>query len=254
MGTINFTFEDLCAFFTSRPSRLMVGMIATDGEAPENVHRPTITVKEGGVVKREYSGFEEVHGDITLDVFPKGRPFSRLAAPVKRDRRHPFDKVVDIERQLYPGEALSPSADACRARLHFRNGELCGRALAVNAKFADARTHRQAEHAPSTVATKVGLDVKVPDHGYAVWHFEGGAEDFVFKGGRDYEVEVANRAPAIDFSHFDYFYNVMRPKPQRRIVPVVAEAPEPTPRFGDWRCMIVRFGRASYPLPKAWAK
>ena len=104
------------------------------------------------------------------------------------------------------------------------------------------------------MAPKVGLDVKVPEHGYAVWHFDGATEDFVFKGGHDYEVEVANRAEAITFSHFNYFYNVTEPQPKQRIVPVAGEIAEPTPRFGDWKCMIIRFGRAAYPLPKAWAK
>ncbi len=33
MNNIRFSFEDLCAFFSRYPSRLMVGLISTDGEA-----------------------------------------------------------------------------------------------------------------------------------------------------------------------------------------------------------------------------
>jgi hypothetical protein len=254
LSTISFTFEDLCALFTKYPSRLMVGMISTDSEAPEHVHRPHIAIKQNGVVKREYRGFDEVHGDITLDVHPKGRPLSRHTPRSGRDRRQPFNLVVDIEKQLYAGEALRPDARACRARLHFRNGELYAREHAVNASFADLRTRRPSADAPSAVATKVGLDVEVPEDGYAVLHFEGETEDFVFKGDRNYEVEVVNRADAITLNHFQYFYDIVRPKPKQKLVPVSAQSVGPTPRWGDWLCILAAFGLADYLPPKSQTK
>src|SRR5436190_13976422 len=87
MSTISFEFEDLCAFFTKDPSRLMVGMISTDNEAPENVHRPHIIIKENGVVKREYHNFSEINGDISLDVYPESKPFNHHTPRSGRDPR-----------------------------------------------------------------------------------------------------------------------------------------------------------------------
>lgn len=254
MSTINFTFEDLCAFFTRYPSRLMVGMIATDNEAPEDVHRPHIVIRENGVIRREYQEFAEINGDISLDVYPQGKPLTRRFSPSARDPRQPFDLVVDIEKDLYGREKFRANAKACRARLHFNTGRLYTCAHATNAVFADAKTHKAAPHAPSAVATKVGLEVEVPEHGYAVLHFHGDTEDFVFKGGRDYQVEVVNRAQAIDFNHFRYFYNIVRPKPKSRLIPVSAQGPEPSLNVGDWLCLIAAFGKSPYPLPGAKGK
>ncbi len=254
MSTINFTFEDLCAFFTRYPSRLMVGMIATDNEAPEDVHRPRIVISENGVVRREYHDFAEINGDISLDVHPRGKPLTRHTPRSARDPRQSFDLVVDIEKDLYRGEKLAADARACRARLHFNSGTLYTCAHATDAVFADAKTHRAASRAPSAVATKVGLEIEVPDHGYAVLRFHGNTEDFVFKGGRDYQVGIVNRAPAIDFNHFRYFYNIVRPKPKTRLIPVSAQPPEPSLNFGDWLCLSAAFGKSPYALPGAGGK
>ncbi len=249
MSTINFTFEDLCAFFTKYPSRLMVGMIATDNEAPEDIHRPHIVIKENGVVRREYHDFAEINGDISLDVYPKGKPLSYHTPRSARDPRQSFDMVVDIEKDLYRGEKFNVNAKACRARLHFNTGTIYTCAHATNAVFADVKTKQPISHAPSSVANKVGLDVEVPDHGYAVLHFHSDTEDFVFKGGRDYQVEVINRAQAIDFNHFRYFYNIVRPKPKNILIPVSAQGPQPSLNFGDFMCFPGAFGKSPYTLP-----
>lgn len=45
----------------------------------------------GGVVVREYRGFDEVHGDISLRVFPQGAPLSRHEAASDDDPRKLFD-------------------------------------------------------------------------------------------------------------------------------------------------------------------
>lgn len=250
MSTIRFTFEDLLAFFTKYPGRLMVGMIATDKEAPEDVHQPHIVIKENGVVKREYRNFAEINGDISLDVYPETEPLKDHAPRSARDPRQSFDKVVDIEKHLYPGVAMQADAKACRARMHFSNGELYSHAQAVNAVFADAKTKQPVAGAPSAFAAKAGLDVQVPNDGYAVLHFHNDTDDFVFKGGRDYQVEVLNRAPAIDFNHFRFTYNIVRPKPKSKIIPVSAQGVGPTLKAGDWACMIMAFGNSDYELPK----
>lgn len=248
MSTINFTFEDLCAFFTKHPSRLMVGMIATDNEAPQDVHHPHIVIKENGVVRREYNGFSEINGDISLDVYPKSEPLKHYTPRSPRDKRQSFNTVVDFEKQLYPENAFKADAKRCRARLHFDNGELYTCAHAVNAVFADSKTHTPYSKVP-TIGTKAGLDVQVPKDGYAVLHFNNDTEDFVFKGGRNYQVEVVNRAEAVDFNHFRYFYNIVSPKPKQRVIPISAQGVGVNVRLGDWVCLIGAFGKSDYELP-----
>lgn len=251
MSTISITFEDLCALFTKYPDRLMVGMISTDNEPPEHVHRPRIIIKENGVVRREYHNFSEIHGDISLDVYPESKPFTRHTPRSARDPRQSFDTVVDIQKHLYPGEGLNADAKRCRARLHFNTGTLYSCAHAINAVFADTKTQTPADHAPSTIATKAGLDIEVPKNGYAVLHFHNDTEDFVFKGGRNYQVEVVNRADAIDFNHFHYFYNIVTPKPKRKLVPVAGQGVGANVHLGDWLCVLDAFSESDYTWPGA---
>ncbi|HKX27196.1 MAG TPA: hypothetical protein VJ302_05850 [Blastocatellia bacterium] len=256
MSTINFTFEDLCAFFTKYPSRLMVGMISTEDEAPENVHRPHIVIKENGVVKREYRDFTEIHGDITLDVYPKGEPFKNYVPKSRRDARQSPDYIVDIEKQLYPREKMKADAKACRARFYFNNGEFYTITYHPDTVFADEKTQKPSGH-KLTAASKVGLDIEIPAHGYAVLHFEGDTEDFVFKGGRNYEVEIVNRAEAMDFRHFGYFYKIVKPKPKQRLVPISAggwQGAAPTLGWGNYYCMGSRLSKSEYPMPKSRTK
>src|SRR5215470_18232944 len=97
MNTVRFNFDDLCAFFSRYSSRLMVGLISTDGEAPEHIHQPHIIIKRNGVVEREYHTFAEINGDICLEVFPEGKPLSHLTQGSPGDPRRPFNMLVDIE-------------------------------------------------------------------------------------------------------------------------------------------------------------
>jgi len=89
----------------------------------------------------------------------------------------------------------------------------------------------------------------VPKDGYAVLHFYGDTEDFVFKGGRNYQVEVTNRADAIDFNHFNYFYNIVTPKPKRRFIPISAQGIGVNVQAGNWMCLAGQFSQSDYPLP-----
>lgn len=251
MSTISFTFEDLCSLFTKYPDRLMVGIISTDNEPAEHVHRPHIIIRENGVVRREYHNFSEINGDISLDVYPESKPFTRHIARSARDSRQSFDTIVDIQKHLYPGEGIQADAKRCRARMHFNTGTLYSCAHAINAVFADAKTKVPAPHAPSTIATKAGLDVEVPKDGYAVLHFHGDTEDFVFKGGRNYQVEITNRADSIEFNHFQYFYNIVTPKPKRKLIPVAGQGVGVNVRAGDWLCILDSFSESDYTWPGA---
>lgn len=251
MSKISFEFEDLCAFFTKDPSRLMVGMISTDNEVPENVHRPHIIIRENGVIRREYHNFSEINGDISLDVYPESQPFTYHIPRSARDPRQSFDSAVDIQKHLYPGATLNADAKRCRARMHFTSGTLYTSAHAINAVFAESKTKTPSSTTLPTIATKAGLDVEVPKDGYAVLHFHGDTEDFVFKGGRNYQVEVTNRADAIDFNHFNYFYNIVTPKPKQRLIPISAQGVGVNVQAGNWTCLVGQFSLSDYAVPGA---
>lgn len=215
MNTIQFNFDDLCAFFSRYASRLMVGMISTDGEAPEHVHQPHIIIKRNGVVEREYHTWAEINGDICLEVFPEGKPLSRYAPESLGDPRRPFSMLVDIEKDLHPKEKLQVDPRLCRARLYFRNGELYSTNQFTNVRFADVKTGQICGHAPTEMAVKAGLDVEIPEGGYARLRFFNGTEGFTFRSGSDYDVEITNQAEAITGEHFKYIYNIVPTKPEQ---------------------------------------
>lgn len=91
MSKIRIHFDDLCAFFTKYPERLMVGMMATEGDGAEHLHKPHVVIRQGGVVVREYRGFDEVRGDISLRVFPQRAPLRRHVTASDDDARKPFE-------------------------------------------------------------------------------------------------------------------------------------------------------------------
>jgi hypothetical protein len=215
MNNIRFSFEDLCAFFSRYPSRLMVGLIPTDGEAPEHVHQPHIIIKRDGVVEGEYHTWAEINGDICLEVSPEGQPLRRHTPESIGDPRRPFSMLVDIEKDLHPKEKLQVDPKLCRARLYFRNGELYSTHQFANARFADVKTGQVCSHAPKDMTINVGLDVEIPEDGYAALRFFNGTEDFIFESGSDYEVKVTNLAQAITGDHFRYFYNIVSPQPEQ---------------------------------------
>jgi hypothetical protein len=215
MNTIRFNFDDLCAFFSRYPERLMVGLISTDGEASEHVHQPHIIIKRDGVVEREYHTFGEINGEICVEVFPEGKPLYRYVSHSPSDPRRSFDMIVDIERDLHPEEKLQADPGLCPARLYFKNGELYSTNSYTNVRFAEVKTGEVCEHAPKEMTVNVGLDIEIPENGYAVLRFFNGTEDFTFQSGSDYEVEITNLAEAITGEHFKYFYNIVHPRPER---------------------------------------
>jgi hypothetical protein len=243
MNTIRFNFDDLCAFFSRYSSRLMVGMISTDGEAPEHVHQPHIIIKRNGVVEGEYHTWAEINGDICLEVFPEGKPLSRYTPESASDPRRPFGMLVDIENDLHPMEKLQVNPRLCRARLYFKNGELYSTNQFINPRYVEVKTGQVCGHAPTKMANNGGLDVEIPENGYARLRFFNGTEDFTFWSGSDYEVEVTNRAEAITGNHSKYFYNIVHPKPEQMWYFAGAERLGlPVAGFGDFGCTQQTFG------------
>lgn len=230
MGTIRLTFDDLCAFFTSQMPHVMVGLIDTSDAPPQDIHHPHIIIEEeGGAIVGEYHdfnyhGYGQIYGDIFLDVFPATAPlkfYEPLATLAPSDERHPFHRLIDIENTLYPQQSLDVQPQRCRARLHFRNGELYARGPLFNVAFADVLTKKPCDQiAPMQIAASAGLDVFVPEHGYAVLHFSGNTNDFVFKGGKNYKVKVTNTARTVTSEHFQYFFRLMERQSANKLIPI----------------------------------
>jgi hypothetical protein len=234
MNTIRFKFDDLCIFFSRYSSRLLVGMISTDGEAPEHIHKPHIIITRNGAPEREYHDWAEINGEILLEVLPEGKPLSRYKPKSRSDWRRPFSMLVDIDKDLHPNEKLNLNPMLCRARLYFKNGDLYSTNPFTNVRFADVKTGQSCGHAPAEMTVNVGLDVEIPEDGYARLRFFNGTEEFIFRSGSDYEVEIANRAPTISYEHSKYFYNIVDPKPERMWYLTAGEKPGlPAAAYGD---------------------
>lgn len=253
MSKITFAFEDLCALFTSKlPRQLMVGLIdnrQTEESVPRaDKHEPQILIKEvGGDVVKQYLGFKQLQGDIFLDLY-NGASRHVLSRLTKADgRRHPFRYLIDIERQLYPNRRLGVDANACKARLHFRDGELYTTGRLFRIKFAEPDATKGGASKQAKAAITCGLDVTVPARGRAVLHFSQGADDFEFNPKKNYRVTVANQAPTVDRNHFKYYYGIMRQPPPVKLVPNKFST-EDGAEASDPFCMIGGFGDADYQL------
>lgn len=251
MSTIRIQFDDLCAFFTKYADRLMVGMISTDEAEPEHRHQPHIVIRQDGVVVREYKGFDAVNGDISFRVFPQGDPLVRLNAVNADERRKPFELLVDIENDLYPNQSLTVDPQRCPARFHFQSGTFYTTKHLTDVRFVDLKTDEVCPHAPSDISLDAGLDVEVPDNGYAVLHFRNQTEGFVFRGGQDYEVEIVNRAEAVYADHFKYYYNLVPQSLSRQWVPNGGSLTGLALPAGADRipCDSAAFGNADYSFP-----
>ena len=252
MSKIHITFDDLCAFFTSKLSDniLMVGMIENQVSDPEDIHQPIITICEQGQVKEKYQGFVEVHGKVFLEVYgvnaaPTGPSIQDKAQLVVGQVS--FNKVPDVEDHLYKGETLTVKADLCRARLYFQHGEL----------YAESPTHRfdffeVGSSSPignlrlDNVPDKVALDIALPTDGYAVLRFENGTREFRFYDGKDYDVEITNK-PATrekDSRHFLHFYEIVVNLPRPPIFPL--PVPPPIGKLVGPFCVESIFSKADF--------
>lgn len=238
-----------------------VGLIDTSDAPSQDIHHPHIIIEEeGGAIVGEYHGFNyhgygQIYGDIFLDVFPATAPLKFYEPPgttITSDTRQPFNSLIDIESALYPQQALDVQPDRCRARLHFRNGELYARGPLNHVKFTDLLTDMPCTTIPPVhAASTAGLDVSVPENGYAVLHFSGGTHDFVFKGRKNYKVTVTNAAKTFTSEHFQYFHRIMGQPPGANLIPVDAVTGATRGNLFDggspW-CMIGWFGKAAYRL------
>jgi hypothetical protein len=283
MNKITITFEGLCAFFTGKLSdennpQLTVGLIDVSAWADvpeEDFHYPRITIKAArSAIIREYKNFRsevenfykvmepgDISGDLSFDVHyesPGLESFSLAAGALPGDKLDATD-ILDIPKELYPGQSLVADPALCRARLHIRNGLL----YALDTRsipFVDSNSLSTTDPMPvkkPDVAIKAAVEIVVPDGGYAVLRFDSNTEDFVFKKGIDYEVTISNdprETPDKDkkhpshkhgFNHFHYYYRLLQTQPSQVLVPVPDSHSHPDggeTSGGSPLCMIGGFG------------
>jgi hypothetical protein len=258
MSAITFTFEDLCAFFTRKlPRRLMVGLIDNRGSSArvptEDIHQPFIVIREvGGDIVKQYQGFDQVNGDIFLDLHQGSSPHI-ISELMKEDGlRRPFSYLVDIENELYPGTSLDVDASGCKARLHFRDGLLYTTGKLFNCSFAPIGDGQGRTGNPTLkMAVSCGLDVTVPEGGSAELFFGNGQDGFRFEAGKDYRVSVTNRAPSHNNNHFQYYYGIVGGKLPFKLVPAKFYETSDEGQgaeVGDPLCSIGGFGGADYQI------
>lgn len=279
MGMIRIKFKNLCAFFTKKltvEKQLMVGLMDLSEfyDVPEkDWHIPKITIEtkkkvinpnEEEVLVNQtfsYEGFPgrccgHLHGDLTRLISGDIR-LDVIGGTAGIEMDESADSILDIEETLHPDDSLEPNPLLCKARFHFNNGTLLGTEL-DDVTFAASDDPETPVLSDLIVAVEGGLQVSVPETGYAILRFlNSDTADFVFAGEGDYDVTIDN-APAPQEphedtehegeheshpNHFKYYYKLMTHSPAQQLEPMEEEeSPE-----GDPFCMIGKFGKANYP-------
>lgn len=262
--SIKITFEGLCAFFTKNlpQQSLLVGLVeVSDSLLPlSEFHIPKIAIKEEGSeqIVAEYTGISGrkcLKGDVFLDLISE----SKIVAPNLSSELgfNGNPTLLDVKADLYPHEELNINPRKSRALLHINHGVLSPNLLpnAANSEpmFENLEYHQLDPNGNTTLLTltverkllySAQIMVNVQKKGYAVLHFAEGADDFVFKGDRNYEVAITSlseaslRPETMEINHFQYYYTLADNAPNRIIVP---ELP-PGGDNGNPACMHGEFG------------
>lgn len=182
----------------------------------------------------------------------------RKAGLIKKDQKvtiNKFDRILDFQRRLHRNEELEESGkdedltimpQLCKARFHFQHGLLYAITLPTN--IAPVEFEPENPGADGRYADETGLEIVLPEDGYAVLRFiNNDTQDFVFQGAADqhYFVTIDN-APSkhqheIAPDHFKYFYKLVAP-PHKTYLPI-----DSSPNTGDPFCRNNGFGDADYP-------
>lgn len=254
-GKIEITFDGLCPFFTKHVSehRLMVGVLGIFG-AGLVTHTPTLTILEENtpepVVYKTKFGRNGLSGEAFLHLFSE-------EGMVSGDLSQALDlKLLDVETELYPDEELAIDTGKCQVRLHFSNGILSPMQSTSVRFFDQMEDTLIPELLPKSYTYNAKLEVEIPEGSYAVLHFNGEADDFVFKAGRNYVITVeslplhdhhedtADHHEGMEINHFQYFYRLASNQPDRIIVP---KRTVKGPSGGTPDCMLGDFGNTEYP-------
>lgn len=181
----------------------------------------------------------------------------RKAGLIKNDQDvaiSTFDSILDFQRRLHRNDELEESGEdedltvmpqLCKARFHFTHGLLYAISLPNN--IAPVEFEPENPGADGRYADETGLEIDLPEDGYAVLRFiNSDTQDFVFQGAADqhYFVTIDN-APLkhhheIAPDHFKYFYKLVAP-PHKIYLPI-----DSSPEAGDPTCRNNGFGDAGY--------
>jgi len=256
-GTIEFTFEGLCPFFTSELTEersLTVGLIGVF-EANEVTHTPALRIFEQSfpepITYRGTTSRMLLTGDAHLHIV------SNDGIPAKNITADSSVKLLDIEG-LYDTETLVIDPQGCQARLHFNHGVLSQ--IRPNTVRVQALDHHMAtedeeeeeeeeeveeveEVEKEEFSYSVKLVITIPEDSYAVLHFQGDTDDYVFKDGRNYRVEVSSLPQPSNHdhqvNHFKYFYRLVNNPPNPILVPIDVFQGD----GGNPTCMLASFGK-----------
>jgi hypothetical protein len=167
--------------------------------------------------------------------------------PVKIDS---FDKSLDIEKQLYGKHPLKVNPDLCKAKFFFRHGVLYS-------IFAEPSTpvvfEPHGSNADGIYPIETGLEIEVPNNGYAVLRFLNvDTPDFVFQGGEEYYITIENSPSdhlngdvgANDTNHFQFYYKLV--ENDKPLDPIYLPSEPKEPSDGGPFCMNGDFGLADY--------
>jgi hypothetical protein len=257
-STIEFTFEGLCPFFTSELTEeksLMVGLIGVF-EPNKVTHAPTLRIFENPlpepITYRGTTSRRLLTGDAYLHII------SNNGIAAKDITSDTSVKFLDIE-ELYPTETLEIDPQGCQARLHFNNGVLSqirpNRVIvkALGSEDEEEEEEGEGEHGEhgehgeqvpkQDFSYSVKLVITIPEDSYAVLHFQGDTDDYVFKAGKNYRVEVrslplpGNHDHQVN--HFQYFYRLVNNPPNPILVPIDVYKSD----SGDPTCMLAAFAK-----------
>lgn len=181
----------------------------------------------------------------------------RKAGLIKEDQKvtvTTFDKILDFQRRLHRNEELVDSGNdenltvmpqLCKARLHFKQGLLYAIRLPNNTEAVEFVPENPG--ANGLYADETGLEIVLPEDGYAVLRFTNSdTQDFVFQGAENqhYFVTIDNAPPKHQDGkprdHFKYFYKLVAP-PHNTYLPG-----DPPPNAGNPYCRNNGFGDSDY--------
>ena len=265
-GRIEVTFEGLCAVFTKHlpEHRLMVGLVGVWG-ADDVIHVPTLSISEEGVSETTvYSGRScrrSLSGDVYLRLLSDD-------SPIANDIEGSNANLLDVEGFYSEGTLgeLDIDPQKCQARLHFGNGTLSqmkptrvvitdslGNPLTdldgnpIANLGGNQVTDSEGNLTPLEFTYNVMLEVPIPEMCYPVLHFDGEADDFIFKANRNYIITITSlpqpggHTHALQ-NHFQYFYRLASSDPAKTVVPNPLDEPD---NGGPW-CMLGGFGDTEY--------
>ena len=260
--SINITFEGLCAFFTKNlllDHRLVVGLIeVSDSNLPlTEFHIPRIEITDKSSKEIvEYTGISGrrcLKGEVFLHLILKNEILAPdLISKLGADNNA---TLLDIEKDLYPHVSLSTNPQKCRALLYINNGVLSQNGIQEfdpsDLEYHELKPDGTSSRLPDvSVSRKLLYSAKIvidlPKNSYAVLHFAEGADDFVFKADREYQVTATSFSQAstvpetIEINHFQYYYKLVGNIPNKIIVPELT----PGGQNGNPYCMNGGFGNS----------